>query len=86
MKNRGYYGKYGGAFLPEILTTTFDELENEFNNVKNDPSFWGNYKDLMSSYSCRPTPMTYAENLTKHFNGAKIYIKREDLNHTGKTP
>lgn len=83
MKDRGYYGKYGGAFLPEILTATFDELEKIFLSVKNDPDFWEEYKTLMGSYSCRPTPLTYAENLTRHFNGAKIYIKREDLNHTG---
>ncbi|MCK5541990.1 MAG: tryptophan synthase subunit beta [Desulfobacterales bacterium] len=83
MKDRGYYGQYGGAFLPEILTTTFDELEAIFNSIKNDPCFWKEYKSLMSSYSCRPTPLTFAENLTDHFNGAKIYIKREDLNHTG---
>ncbi|MEA2061938.1 MAG: tryptophan synthase subunit beta [Thermodesulfobacteriota bacterium] len=83
MKNRGYFGTYGGAFLPEILVATFDELEDIFSSVKNDPLFWQEYTDLMSTYSCRPTPLTFAENLTKHFNGAKIYIKREDLNHTG---
>lgn len=83
MKNRGYYGNYGGAFLPEILTATFNELEDIFNKFKNSPDFWKEYKNLMSSYSCRPTPLTFAENLTSHFNGAKIYIKREDLNHTG---
>ena len=52
MKDRGYYGEYGGAFLPEILTSTFDELEAIFNQVKNDPDFWEEYKSLMSSYSC----------------------------------
>ncbi|MFO7885006.1 MAG: tryptophan synthase subunit beta [Desulfobacteraceae bacterium] len=83
MKNRGYFGTYGGAFLPEILVATFDELEEIFSSAKNDPLFWQEYTDLMSTYSCRPTPLTFAENLTKHFNGAKIYIKREDLNHTG---
>ncbi len=83
MKDRGYYGNYGGAFLPEILTSTFDELDAIFMQVKSDPGFWEEYKNLMSSYSCRPTPLTFAENLTDHFNGAKIYIKREDLNHTG---
>ncbi len=83
MKNRGYYGDYGGAFLPEILVATFDELEKEFEKIKQDPSFWETYKNLMSSYSCRPTPLTFAENLTNEFSGAKIYIKREDLNHTG---
>ena len=83
MKDRGYYGDYGGAFLPEILTATFDELETIFTSVKADPDFWQEYKTLMSSYSCRPTPLTYADNLTRHFDGANIYIKREDLNHTG---
>jgi tryptophan synthase beta chain len=83
MKNRGYYGNYGGAFLPEILVATFDELEQAFENIKADPGFWNAYEDLMSSYSCRPTPLTFADNLTRAFGGAKIYIKREDLNHTG---
>jgi tryptophan synthase beta chain len=83
MKDRGYYGKYGGAFLPEILTATFDELETIFNQVKDDTLFWKEYEDLMASYSCRPTPLTFVKNLTDYFNGAKIYIKREDLNHTG---
>lgn len=83
MINRGYYKAFGGAYLPEILVATFDELEVEFRKAKEDPGFWEEYADVMSSYSCRPTPLTFAENLTRYFNGAKIYIKREDLNHTG---
>jgi tryptophan synthase beta chain len=83
MLERGYYGPFGGAYIPEILVATFDELEVAFRKAKADPSFWQEYVDLMSSYSCRPTPLTYAENLTKHFGGARIFIKREDLNHTG---
>src|SRR6267154_4027352 len=83
MHDRGYYGSFGGAFIPEILVATFDELVPEFAAAKSDPAFWQEYAALMSSYSCRPTPITYAENLTKHFGGARIYIKREDLNHTG---
>lgn len=83
MIDRGYYGEFGGAFLPEILTATFDELEEHFQRIKGDMDFWEEYSSLMSTYSCRPTPLTFAENLTRHFNGAKIYIKREDLNHTG---
>ena len=83
MKNRGYYDNFGGAFLPEILVATFDELEKTFQHAKNDPGFWQQYVDIMSTYSCRPTPLTFAENLTRHFGGARIYIKREDLNHTG---
>ena len=54
-----------------------------FAAAKADPAFWAEYEALMSSYSCRPTPLTYAENLSDHFGGARIYIKREDLNHTG---
>jgi tryptophan synthase beta chain len=83
MKNRGYFNKFGGAFIPEILVPTFDQLEQAYLEAKDDPTFWQEYVDLMSTYSCRATPITYAENLTKHFGGAQIYIKREDLNHTG---
>ena len=83
MINRGYYDGFGGAYLPEILVATFDELEKKFMEAKNDPSFWQEYVDIMSTYSCRPTPLSFAENLTRHFGGASIYIKREDLNHTG---
>ena len=83
MKKRGYYGNFGGAFLPEVLVATFDELEDQFTKIKNDPKFWKEYTSLMSTYSSRPTPLTFAENLTNYFGGAKIYIKREDLNHTG---
>jgi tryptophan synthase beta chain len=83
MHNRGYYQGFGGAFLPEILTATFDELESVFETAKADPQFWPAYEKVMATYSCRPTPLTFAENLTRHFGGARIYIKREDLNHTG---
>lgn len=83
MKTRGYHGGFGGAFIPEILTTTFDELVDAFEKVKTDPGFWQEYMHIMSTYSCRPTSLTFAENLTRHFGGARIYVKREDLNHTG---
>ncbi len=83
MKNRGYHGPFGGAFIPEILVATFDELVEAFEKAKNDPSFWQEYLEIMSTYSCRPTPLTFAENLSNHFSGARLYIKREDLNHTG---
>jgi len=82
-KNNGYYNTFGGAFVPEILTATFDELNKSFYEVRKSPQFWCEYTDLMQNYSCRPTPLTYAENLTRHFGGPSIYIKREDLNHTG---
>ena len=83
MENKGFFGKWGGAFIPEILHETFEQLKISFRQAKEDPTFWQEYLDLMSTYSCRPTPLTFAENLTRHFGGAKIYIKREDLNHTG---
>jgi len=83
MNERGYYGEFGGAFIPEILVATFTHLVEAFRQAKSDPSFWQEYVELMSTYSCRPTPLTYAENLTRDFGGARIYIKREDLNHTG---
>ena len=78
-----YYGQYGGSYLPEILVSTFDQLVTAFKEAKNDPAFWEEYEQIMSSYSCRPTPLTFAGNLTEYFGGARIYIKREDLNHTG---
>lgn len=83
MKHRGYFNQFGGAFIPEILIPTFDQLEAAYLEAKADPSFWETYVQLMSSYSCRATPLTYAENLSKYLGGAQIYIKREDLNHTG---
>lgn len=83
MNNRGYYSGFGGAYIPEVLNATFDELEALFEEAKADPAFWPEYEQVMSSYSCRPTPLTFAENLTRHFGGARMYIKREDLNHTG---
>ncbi len=83
MKHRGYYGGFGGAFLPEILIPTFEELASAFESAKNDPMFRNQYETLMAQYSGRPTPLTFAGNLTRHFKGARIYIKREDLNHTG---
>ena len=82
-KPRGYYGKFGGAYVPETLTSTFRDLEAAFAAAQADPSFWNEYESLMGEYSCRPTPLTFAENLTAHFGGARIFIKREDLNHTG---
>ena len=83
MQSRGYFDQFGGAFIPEILVPTFDELEAAYLAARNDPTFWEEYKSLMSTYSCRATPLTHAENLSQQFGGAQIYIKREDLNHTG---
>ncbi|MEA2083377.1 MAG: tryptophan synthase subunit beta [Thermodesulfobacteriota bacterium] len=83
MTKKGYYGQWGGAFIPEVLHETFKELNKAYEQDRNDPSFWEEYVELMSTYSCRPTPLTFAENLSRHFGGARFFIKREDLNHTG---
>ncbi|MDR3630919.1 MAG: tryptophan synthase subunit beta [Desulfocapsaceae bacterium] len=83
MDKNGYFGNWGGAFIPEVLHQTFEDLKREYIKARQDPAFWQEYLSLMSTYSCRPTPLTHAENLTRHFGGAQIYIKREDLNHTG---
>ena len=78
-----YYGEFGGAYLPEILVATFEELVTAFREARSDPDFWEEYSNFMTSYSGRPTPLTFAENLTRFFGGPRIYVKREDLNHTG---
>ncbi len=78
-----YYGEFGGAYIPEILVSTFEQLVAAYEDARADPDFWKEYEDLMSTYSCRPTPITFAQNLTDYFGGPRIYIKREDLNHTG---
>ena len=79
----GYYGDFGGAFIPEILHETIAELRHGFDEARADPEFWPEYEHVMATYSCRPTPITYCENLTRECGGARIYAKREDLNHTG---
>ena len=80
----GYYGDYGGMFIPEILRTTFDELIAAFNEAKADAGFWQSYVDVMQNYSCRPTPVTPLGNFAETLGGKfQVFCKREDLNHTG---
>jgi tryptophan synthase beta chain len=79
----GYYGRFGGAFVPEILRTTLDELIAVFDEARADAKFWEEFVQVMHTYSCRPTPITFLENLSREIGGAQIYLKREDLNHTG---
>ncbi|HVZ32102.1 MAG TPA: tryptophan synthase subunit beta [Polyangiaceae bacterium] len=83
MQDRGYYSRFGGCYIPEVLVQTFEQLVQVFDEARKDPAFWAEYVALAASYSGRPTPLTFAENLTRKFGGARIYIKREDLNHTG---
>ncbi|MBF0109901.1 MAG: tryptophan synthase subunit beta [Magnetococcales bacterium] len=82
MMKKGYFGTFGGAYIPEILHETFRRLTASYEEARADPHFWREYLDVMENYSGRPTPLTFAENLSRHF-GRKIYIKREDLNQTG---
>lgn len=79
---KGYYGPFGGAFIPEILHETFQQLTSHYEEARQDPSFWADYLALMENYSGRPTPLTFATNLSDLFQ-RRIYIKREDLNQTG---
>ena len=79
----GYYGEFGGAFVPEILRNTLDELIEIFDTAREDPQFWNEFVQVMRSYSCRPTPITFLQNLTDELGGAQVFLKREDLNQTG---
>lgn len=77
------FGEFGGQFVPETVMNALIELEREFIKAKADESFQKDYEYYVKEYSGRPTPLYYAENLTKKLGGGKIYLKREDLNHTG---
>lgn len=79
----GYFGKFGGKFVPEILIPALEELEIAYTEAKKDPEFRREYLELLNEYVGRPTPLTYAERLTEHYGKGKIYLKREDLCHTG---
>jgi tryptophan synthase beta chain len=81
--NRGYFGAYGGRFVPETLVPAINELSAAYECAKNDASFWKEFSVLSRYYSGRPTPLYLAERLSQHCGGAKILLKREDLAHTG---
>jgi tryptophan synthase beta chain len=80
---RGYFGSYGGRFVPETLMPTLDELSAAYSEAKADTDFWAEFDRLSRDYSGRPTPLYLAEGLSRHCGGARIYLKREDLAHTG---
>ena len=77
------YGEFGGQYVPQELKEKLNEIEREFTKAKNDEKFVKEYLYYLKQYVGRPTPLYYAENLSKYAGGAKIYLKREDLNHTG---
>ncbi|MGA3160175.1 MAG: tryptophan synthase subunit beta [Terracidiphilus sp.] len=79
----GRFGVYGGRYVPETLVAALDELEREYNLAKNDAAFQAELADLLKNYAGRPTPLYYCKRLTEQLGGAKIYLKREDLLHTG---
>ncbi|MFO7785983.1 MAG: tryptophan synthase subunit beta [Thermodesulfobacteriota bacterium] len=78
-----YYGRYGGVFVPEVLLGALEELAEAFREAEKDEVFMQEFEEVLCSYGGRPTPLTPALNLTQRLKGACIYIKREDLNHTG---
>jgi len=80
---KGYFGSFGGRFVPETLMSALSELEKSYRNCKKDPCFWEELQYYYQNYSGRPTPLYYAGRLTEKYGKAKIYLKREDLNHTG---
>ncbi|EFV98700.1 tryptophan synthase subunit beta [Streptococcus australis] len=82
-ETKGYFGQFGGSFVPEPIQNLLDQLEATFEQYKNDPEFIAEYKHYLKDYSGRGTPLYFAESLTDHLGGAKIYLKREDLNHLG---
>jgi tryptophan synthase beta chain len=80
---KGYFGKFGGKFVPEILIPALEELEGAYRKAQEDDTFQKEYCSLLKEYVGRPTELTFADRLTEHYGKAKIYLKREDLCHTG---
>lgn len=81
--SKGKFGIHGGQYIPETLMNAIIELEEAYNHYKNDKDFIREFNDLLADYAGRPSRLYYADNMTKDLKGAKIYLKREDLNHTG---
>ncbi len=81
--DRGYFGDYGGRFVPETLVPALDELAAAYKQARADEAFWAEFESMSRDYSGRPTPLYLAEGLSRHCGGAQIFLKREDLAHTG---
>lgn len=82
-QSKGRFGVHGGQFIPETLMNAMAELETAYNHYKNDPDFRAELSELLNDYAGRPSRLYYAKKMTADLGGAKIYLKREDLNHTG---
>ncbi len=80
--NDARFGGYGGQYIPETLMNTVIELEKEYNFYKDDPIFISELEELLKNYAGRPSMLYFAKRMTQDLGGAKIYLKREDLNHT----
>ena len=80
---KGYFGRFGGTFAPETLMPALNEVQHAFDAFMKDQKIQSEFKDLLEKYNGRETPLYFASRLTKKLGGAKIYLKREDLNHTG---
>jgi len=83
IKTSGRFGMYGGQYIPEVLMNAVHELDREYTRLKNDPTFQKEFADLLKNFAGRPSLLYFAEQMTKDLGGPKIYLKREDLNHTG---
>jgi len=79
----GHFGQFGGRFVPEALISALDQLETEYLKAAADPKFNDEFQNLLKEYVGRPNPLTEAKNFSQHAGGARIFLKREDLNHTG---
>jgi tryptophan synthase beta chain len=82
-RKKGYFGRYGGAFVPETLMPALAEVASAFADFKNNRTCMKEYQELLKNYNGRPTPLYFSRGLTKHLGGCAIFLKREDLNHTG---
>ncbi|MEF2573849.1 MAG: tryptophan synthase subunit beta, partial [Agathobaculum butyriciproducens] len=81
--SKGRFGVHGGQYMPETLMNAVIELEEAYNHYKNDPAFNAELTELLNNYAGRPSRLYFAKHMTNDLGGAKIYLKREDLNHTG---
>ena len=82
INENGYYGEFGGAYIPEMLYPNVEELRSNYLEIMSDPNFQKEFQSLLKDYVGRPSPLYFAKRLSKKYN-TKIYLKREDLNHTG---
>jgi tryptophan synthase beta chain len=80
---RGHFGDYGGKYVAETLMPLIEDVHKAWNDVKDDTGFWIDFHNLAKDYIGRPSPLYFAQSITKHLNGAQIYFKRDELNHTG---